>query len=424
MTTQEHPGPGPAAASDAAPAVSRRWLVAFVLAMVGVATGWFGPIQILLPAQAETIAGADGKEHLLALVTGWGALASMVANPLWGALSDRLRTRWGRRRPVLVAGVVVGVAGLLVLAAAETRGLMLAGWLIVQIGLNGPMAALAAMLADHVPERQRGTVGAWFGIAQTLGVVLGTAVAVVAGEGALGYVAVAVAVPALAVAILLAHRETAVGPAAPPVSDTAVTPAAAPARPDWRTLRPTAAYAWVWTLRLLMNLVNGLVLLYLYYFLDDAVGVDDPGTWVLVLTAITAFVAMGVAGVGGVLSDRWGRRKVFIVAAAVLLAAGAVVMAAAPVLPAVLAATLLVGAGWGLYVSVDLAVLTAVLPDATTRATMLGVGNIASALPQVLAPVIAAPLVTSAGGYPLLYGLAAGLAVAALVGVRMLRDVP
>lgn len=424
VATQEHPGAGPATAPDDAPAVSRRWLVAFVLAMVGVATGWFGPIQILLPAQAETIAGADGKEHLLALVTGWGALASMIANPLWGALSDRLRTRWGRRRPVLVAGVAVGVAGLLVLAAAETRPLMLAGWLLVQIGLNGPMAALAAMLADHVPERQRGTVGAWFGIAQTLGVVLGTAVAVLAGEGSLGYVAVAVAVPALAVAILLVHREAAAGPGAEP--DGAAEPVAAPpaARPDWRTLRPTPAYAWVWTLRLLMNLVNGLVLLYLYYFLDDAVGVEDPGTWVLVLTAVTAFVAMGVAGVGGVLSDRWGRRRVFVVAAAVLLAAGAVVMAAAPVLPAVLGATLLVGAGWGLYVSVDLAVLTSVLPDPTTRATMLGVGNIASALPQVLAPVIAAPLVTSAGGYPLLYGLAAGLAVAALVGVRMLRDVP
>lgn len=429
MTTQEQADgtpattPPPDAAPDAAPAVSRRWLVAFVLAMVGVATGWFGPIQILLPAQAETIAGADGKEHLLALVTGWGALASMIANPLWGALSDRLRTRWGRRRPVLVAGVVVGVAGLLVLAAAETRGLMLAGWLLVQVGLNGPMAALAAMLADHVPERQRGTVGAWFGIAQTLGVVLGTAVAVVAGEGALGYVAVAVAVPALAVAILLVHRETAASPgASPDVVAVAVAPPAA--RPDWRTLRPTAAYAWVWTLRLLMNLVNGLVLLYLYYFLDDAVGVEDPGTWVLVLTAITAFVAMGVAGVGGVLSDRRGRRKPFIVVAAALLAAGAVVMAAAPVLPAVLGATLLIGTGWGLYVSVDLAVLTSVLPDPTTRATMLGVGNIASALPQVLAPVVAAPLVTSAGGYPLLYGLAAGLAVAALVGVRMLRDVP
>ncbi len=421
MTTQEHPGAGPSTVPGDAPGVSRRWLVAFVLAMVGVATGWFGPIQILLPAQAEVVAGADGKEHLLALVTGWGALASMIANPLWGALSDRLRTRWGRRRPVLVAGVVVGVAGLLVLAAAETRGLMLAGWLLVQVGLNGPMAALAAMLADHVPERQRGTVGAWFGIAQTLGVVLGTAVAVLAGEGSLGYVAVAVAVPALAVAILLVHREEAAAPGASP--DAAAAPAVA-ARPDWRTLRPTPAYAWVWTLRLLMNLVNGLVLLYLYYFLDDAVGVEDPGTWVLVLTAVTAFVAMGVAGVGGVLSDRWGRRKVFVVAAAVLLAAGAVVMAAAPVLPAVLAATLLVGAGWGLYVSVDLAVLTAVLPDPTTRATMLGVGNIASALPQVLAPVIAAPLVTSAGGYPLLYGLAAGLAVAALAGVRMLRDVP
>ena len=92
-----------------------------------------------------------------------------------------------------------------------------------------------------------------------------------------------------------------------------------------------------------------------------------------------------------------------------------------PPLPVVLGATALVGVGWGLYVSVDLAVLTAVLPDESTRATMLGIGNVAAALPQVLAPVVAAPLVTSAGGYPLLYGVTAGLAVAALAGVRLLR---
>jgi MFS family permease len=125
-----------------------------------------------------------------------------------------------------------------------------------------------------------------------------------------------------------------------------------------------------------------------------------------------------------VLSDRWGRRRVFIAAAAVLLAAASALLAAAPVIPAVLVATLLLGSGWGLYVAVDLAVLTAVLPDPSTRATMLGFGNVAAALPQVLAPVIAAPLVTSSGGYPLMYGLAAGLCIVALLGVRLLRDVP
>lgn len=408
-----------------APAVRRGWVVAFVLAMVGVAAGWFGPIQILLPAQAERIAGAGGKEALLALVTGYGALASMVANPVWGAVSDRLRTPWGRRRPVLVVGVLVGVVGLLVLASASTRPVMMAGWVCVQVGLNGPMAALAAMLADHVPERQRGTVGAWFGIAQTLGVVAGTAVAVAAGEGALGYVAIAVAVPALATALVLVHHEPR---GAEPVEGDAGRDAVAAAqptgRPAWRTLRPTAAYAWVWTVRLLLNLVNALVLLYLYYYLQDAVRVADPGTWVLVLTAVTALVTVVVAGVGGALSDRWARRRVFVGVASALLAVAAGVMAGLPHLPAVVVATVLVGGGWGLYVAVDLAVLTAVLPDPSTRATMLGIGNVASALPQVLAPVIAAPLVTSAGGYPLLYGLAVVLSLLGLLATRMLRAVP
>jgi hypothetical protein len=62
--------------------VGRRWVVAFVLAMVGVGAGWFGPIQILLPAQAARIAGEIGKENLLAVVTASGAVASMIANPL------------------------------------------------------------------------------------------------------------------------------------------------------------------------------------------------------------------------------------------------------------------------------------------------------------------------------------------------------
>lgn len=420
------PRPGvPGVPDPSAPAperVGRRWVIAFVLAIVGIAAGWFGPIQILLPAQSARIAGTGGKESLLALVTAAGAVASMVANPLWGALSDRLRSRWGRRRPVALAGTVVGVAGLLVLAAADGRAGMTTGWVLVQIGLNGPLAALAAMMADRVPEEQRGVVGAWFGIAQTLGLVVGTAVAVVVGEGALGYVAIAVAVPALGAAILLVHDEAPTGGGAPAgaVGPGAPDPAT---RPSWRALRPSADYVAVWTLRLLLNLVNALLLLYLYYYLSDGIGVaeGDVGTWVLVLTGGAALVTVGVAAGGGVLSDRTGRRRAFVAASAVLLGVAAVVMSTLPPLPVVLAATVLFGIGWGLYVSVDLAVLTAVLPDASTRATMLGIGNVASSLPQVLAPVVAAPLVTSGGGYPLLYGATAALAVLALLGVRRLR---
>ncbi|AEV81429.1 MFS transporter [Actinoplanes sp. SE50] len=375
--------------------VRTRWMVAYALAMIGVAAGWFGPIQILLPEQAARLAEATGggKEALLALVTAVGAAASLVANPIWGAVSDRM----GSRRPIFVAGTVIGVAGLLVLAAADTRTTMIVGWVLVQVGLNGPLAALAAMIGDRVPERQRGTVGALFGVAQIVGVVLGTALAVASG----GYLAVAVAVPALGAALLLIHREPVLVP-----DRTAV---------RWSALlRPGAPFAWAWLIRFLLNLVNALVLVYLFYYLSDRVGVGDAATWVLILTVVNVVFA-GIFGfAGGVLSDRWERRRIFVAAAAVILAAGTVLLALIPVVAVAILASVLVGAGWGAYVAVDMAVITHVLPDAETRATMLGVANIAGTLPQLLAPVIAAPIVTRLGGYPTLYLFTAAVALLAL----------
>jgi MFS family permease len=384
--------------------VRTRWMVVYALAMIGVAAGWFGPIQILLPEQAARLAGEVGKESLLALVTAVGAGASLVANPLWGVLSDRM----GSRRPIFMAGTVIGVAGLLVLSAAGSTSMMIAGWVLVQVGLNGPLAALAAMIGDRVPERQRGTVGALFGVAQIVGVVLGTALAVAVGQGAPGYIAVAVAVPALGVALMLTHREPA------RITDRVAV--------QWSALlRPGAQFAWAWLIRFLLNLVNALVLVYLFYYLSDQVGVTDAATWVLVLTVVNVVFA-GIFGfAGGVLSDRWERRKVFVTAAAVILAAGTVLMALFPVVPVAIGASVLVGAGWGAYVAVDMAVITHVLPDAETRATMLGVANIAGTLPQLLAPVVAAPIVTVLGGYRALYLLTAAIALVALACLPRLK---
>ena len=400
--------------------IPRSWLVALLLATGGVFAGWFGPIQILLPAQAQTLAGEVGKESLLALVTGIGAVASLIANPLWGFISDRMSLERPRRRPIIVAGTVVGIVGLVALSWSADAVGMIAGWVLVQVGLNGPFAALLAMIADRVPSERRGMVGSLFGVAQIAGVVLGTAVAVALGEGAFGYLALAVTVPLLAVAIVLLPEQRM--PLAAPATE-----ASGGARRGIRTvlaaLRPSGAFAWAWTMRLLLNLVNALVLVYLYYFLADSVGVDDPGTWVLVLTLVNVVITAIGAAVGGTWSDRIARRKVFVVAGALVLAAGAGVFAALPVLPAVIAATVLIGVGWGLYVSVDVAILTQVLPSDRSTGSMLGVANIASALPQALAPLIAAPIVTGLGGYPVLYVVTAGIALLALVCLPRLRQV-
>src|SRR4029078_5913804 len=127
---------------------------------------------------------------------------------------------------------------------------------------------------------------------------------------------------------------------------------------------------------------NALVLLYLYFYLADEVGETDPGSLVLVITLVVVLVAAGTAGVGGTLSDRWGRRVPFVVGSTVVVAAGAVLLAFVPTIPVVLVASALVGIGGGLYISVHLAVLTAGMPSDETHGAMLGIGNIASALPQ------------------------------------------
>ncbi|MGX7829519.1 MFS transporter [Actinokineospora sp. 24-640] len=389
----------------ATPVVSARWTAALVLTTVATFVGWYGPLQILLAKQADVI-DPMGKEALLAVVAGLGAVCSMVANPVWGALSDRTTGRWGRRAPWVVGGSVAGAGGLVVLSQAGSTAGMVAGWCLVQVALNAPLAALSAAIPDQVPEARRGVVGGWFGLAQTVGVMAGTGLAVAGGTVAGGYLVCAAVVLLGAVPFALVRE--------PP----------APARP--RGGRPRGFlinprrhpdFGWAWLTRFLMNLGNAIALLYLLYFLDDAVGVADPEGGVLVLTVLYAVALLATVVVAGAWSDRAGLRRVFVAGSGVVVSVAAILLAVWPTWPGAITAALVLGVGFGAYTAVDFALITQVLPAAADRGKDLGLVNIANTLPQVLAPVIAAPIVRSAGGYPMLYTVAAvvGLLGAGLV---------
>ncbi|MFJ9641843.1 MFS transporter [Streptomyces sp. NPDC101206] len=139
--------------------VGAPWVAALSLANLGVWVGWFGPLQLLLARQAELLA-PDSKASALALVTGIGAAVSMVANPVFGALSDRTTAAAGRRIPWVIGGVAAGAAGLLALTRAGSIAAVTAGWCLVQLGLNAAFAALTAAVPDRVPPRQRGSSAA------------------------------------------------------------------------------------------------------------------------------------------------------------------------------------------------------------------------------------------------------------------------
>ncbi|MFF4028538.1 MFS transporter [Streptomyces sviceus] len=404
-----------AALTEPVDRVGKGWTTSLSLANVAIWVGWYGPLQILLARQAEDFAPGTGmsKETLLAWVTGVGAVVSLAANPFFGALSDRTTARRGRRSPWIVAGAAGGALSLLVLAGAGGLWLMTLGWCLVQLTLNAAFAAVTAAVPDRVPRLQRGAVGGWIGAAQILGAVVGTGLATAAGGIAAGYAACAVFTLAGVLPYVLRHQDLRLA-----ATDRPAWSWRSFARGFWLSPRRYPDFAWAWVTRFLINLSNALVLLYLLYYLRDRLHYDDPERGVLILTAVDSVALLATVVVGGVWSDRVGRRKPFVRWSGVLMAVATALLALWQTWPSAIIVAALLGVGLGVFMSVDFALMTDVLPTALDRGKDLGIINVANSLPQVAAPALAAPIVTHLGGYRVLYGVAAvvGLAGAVLVG--------
>ncbi len=396
-----------------------RWVLWISLLSVGIWSGFFGPIQVLLAQQAEAIAPAD-KEAVLSLVTGVGALVSVVCNPAWGAFSDRTTLRVGRRVPWVAGGLVGGVVAMLLLAAADSVLGMVLAWALAQAALNAMLAAVTATVPDQVPRARRGAIGGWLALAQTFGVVVGTGLAAATGSIAAGYLATAVLLVLTAVPYLLGSRDLRLDPELREPFRTRRF-----VRSFWVSPRQHPDFGWAWLTRFLVNLGNALVVLYLLYYLQDAVGLsdDEAESGVFVLTALYGACTIVTAVVAGFWSDRVGRRKVFVIASGLLIALAQVTLAGVQTWTGAVIGAVVLGVGFGAYASVDFALITEVLPSADDRAKDLGVINIAAALPQVLAPVVAGVLLALGGGYASLYLLAAVVTVAGSLGVRRIRAV-
>jgi MFS family permease len=186
VTQVQAPGPALSPVAEPGRKVGKRWIALIALANLGLFLGYFGPTGVLLPNQVQAIAGSAHKVAVLGWVTGIGALAAMISNPVAGALSDRTTGRFGRRHPWTVCGALVGAAALVLLAGQHTIAGIIIGWCLVQVGLNAMLASLTAGVPDHVPVAQRGMVSGWLGVPQTVSVVLAVALVTLVVTGNAG----------------------------------------------------------------------------------------------------------------------------------------------------------------------------------------------------------------------------------------------
>ncbi|WP_330323707.1 MFS transporter [Streptomyces pseudovenezuelae] len=422
MSTEfHHLTPAPAGAAGAhtghgpTEPVSRAWTALFGLVWFGYWTASLVPLQLLLPQQLEAI-DPSAKVHDFAVVNAVSGLVALLALPLCGTLCDRSRSRFGRRRLWVTGGSLALAVGLAVTAQQTTVAGVTAAWAAAMVGLSAVTAGLTAVMADRVPVDQRGMVSSAIYGPQALGVVAGIALVSAFGlSPAGGYLVIAAMLVICAVPFVARYRDPAHS-GQPPLRLRALLASLG------NSLR-NREFAWAFGGRLLVNLANSLGVCYTLYFLTDDLKVPDPASSLLACTAVYLVAGVLATSVVGVLSDRLGRRRIFVALTALLQAVSGFLLAAFPNLTVTLVASAIMGAGFGAYMSVDQALITQVLPDAESRAQDLGIMNIGSVLPPALAPLIASLIITSDRGYPVLFALVGATSALGVLLVYRVRSV-
>lgn len=416
---------GPKGINEARAPVGLGFIIIYTLAYFGVWMALLTPLVVSLALRVNEIAPGN-KEAALSWILGIGAAVAMLSNPIAGQLSDRTSSRMGMRRPWLVGGMALGLVGLYLMSTSATVLGVGVGWCVAQLGFNAVLAAIIAVLPDQVPEKQRGRVCGALGVCIQLGVVAGVSLTKVAGSTSNMFMlpgAIA-AVLMLIFVFVLKDRQL-------EKSEVAPFDLAAFFRNFWIDPRKAPDFAWAFLSRFMLFVGLATLLTYqVFYLLDQLHFTREqiPGA-MLKSTLVTTVTTVAGSFLSGWLSDRIGRRKVFVYMSAFVYACGLAVIGFADDFQGFLWGIAIVGLGQGVYLAVDLALVSEVLPNKDGDAAKdLGIFNIASALPQSVAPAIAPIFLAIGAGdglknYTALFIAAATFATLGALAVLRIRAV-
>lgn len=397
-----------------------RVLIGQVVVKLSLFATFAGFVSVLLPARVAEI-DPDGKVATLAMITTIGFVLNAVAQPVVGALSDRTRSRLGRRLPWMAAGAVIGGLAIGAIGDAQTVVLLTVLWAVAQLALHGLEIAMDAYLVDAFAPSRRGVAAGVTGLA----LVAGTAGGAIVSSSL-------VTRPSLASWLFAAMIAASVIVFAALVRDEPTTTTEVPRRPLAETLRAARAavaahpdFVKVLVWRVGYSIAYSSVFAYQLYILTDLIGVPTPRAAQLVAVAVVlGSIAAAVSVIaGGWLSDRVRRRRVFILVGNGALIAGNLLLLLWPTVPTVMAMAVLFGTGLGLSISCGRALASQVLPDQRSGAAVgLGTLSTAANVGQAVAPPIAA-FAIGLGGYPAVFAVSIAGSLISWAAVALVRTV-
>ena len=418
-----------------------RWLGALTAYWFGLAVVWGALTTVILPRLVESTVPGPVKTTALALITGLQAVVAIIVQPISGAASDRLTSRWGRRRPLLAAGVAVQLACLLLLAMVTGYWALLGAMLLVEFWSDVAQGPYQGLLPDLVPVGERGLESGLMGGATLAGQVAGVAaagVAVAAGQTQLAIVVLVVILGLSTLVTLVGVREEAGRTRAGPLLSAQgwlrhllhpghwATPLRRVIVEAWdRDVLEQRDYVWLLAARLLILMATGTLQPFVFFYLEDSLGLgDQAGLAVAPLAATVALVALLSAVPGGMLSARWGRVRV-VSLSAVAGAVGAALFAVAPTYLVLFPIAIPFGLALGIFLSADWALLVDIVP-LEEAGRYLGLSNTVTAAAGLLAVALGGPLADLVNAWRAGWGYRAIFVLAAvefIIGTFCMRRV-
>jgi MFS family permease len=337
---------------------------------------WTGLHQLILPAVLLNYVDYGKKNTALGLLTFAGMLMAAIIQPISGTLSDRWKSKWGRRRPLLLLGTICDFLFLAILAWAGGLVWLAAGYIGLQITSNIAHGSAQGLLPDRVSPPQRGLASGIKNIMDMAGLltamlVLGRVLDSKAQNLGLSMMIVAIFLACGAAITLLGIREKPSSPSSLENDFKNKFKASTVSRSEINS------YTWLIVSRFIYLFGVYGVQGFIQYYIRDVMRVDNPVLLTANVLAMIILALMTCALAGGFLGDRIGHKRVLYLACAISCV-GSLLLLGAHSPTTLLVYGSIFGAGLGLFLTSNWALANILAPSAQAG-KYLGISNLATA---------------------------------------------
>jgi MFS family permease len=377
----------------------------------------------------------------LFLVGVGGAIVGIIIQPTVGAISDYTVSRWGRRKPWIVIGSLLDVVFLLGIAYSNTLLAIAAFVILLSFSTNIARGPFQGYVPDLVPSRQVGLASAMVGLMQILGNVIGFGIASLAasltaaerdaaaleGRVPADYLPLALIAIAVVELVTMVSVVRNVGQGQPPKPREGKSWGRI-AREAWATdILKERSYVYLVASRLFFLMGGGILVNLALVYLEFTHRLGQAGANQLYLALLAVVIVANIIAIvpAARASDRFGRKPVIYTACAIG-AVGVTIVALAPNTNIALVGAALFGASAGMFLSVDWALMTDIIPKADAGRYM-GLSNVATGASTPLSVAVGGLIidaVNSSTGSLEVGPRVAFLAGVALYGIAVLLFLP